>query len=251
MSPDVWPPLILGLLGAIVGSFLAAVSVRLPREEEVVVTPSHCMSCGVRLKPWMLVPILSWLVQRGRCAMCGAAVSRRYILIEAAATGAGVWAALAGGGWLMMAASALLAWQLILIAVVDAEHFWLPDVLTAPLAVTGLAAAATLARVVPWPQLIGALAGFGMLWGLAWLYRRVRGRDGLGGGDPLLFGAIGAWVGWTGLPSVLLWACAVGMSLVFARLLLRRRVDGADRLPFGTFLAVGAWLTWLFGPIGG
>lgn len=253
--PSVSPALILaalllGGLGLIVGSFLAAVSVRLPAEEDIVFTPSHCRSCQARLKPWNLVPVLSWAVQRGRCARCGESVPARYPLIEAGAALAGVWAAMNGGGWAMMAATALLGWQLLLIAVVDGEHFWLPDSLTWPLAGTGIAAAAWLQGGVPWDQVIGLGIGFGLLWGLGRLYRLTRGREGLGGGDPFLFAAAGAWVGWQGLPSVLLWASLGGLSVVAARLLLRRAVRADDRLPFGVFLAIGIWLTWLFGPLG-
>jgi leader peptidase (prepilin peptidase)/N-methyltransferase len=94
------------------------------------------------------------------------------------------------------------------------------------------------------------VAGFVILWGLGWLYQRLRSRQGLGGGDPFLFGAGGAWVGWIGLPSVLLWGSAAGLSLVLARLILRRPVAMTDRLPFGTFLAAGVWLVWLYGPLG-
>ncbi|QTC92065.1 prepilin peptidase [Brevundimonas goettingensis] len=241
---------LLGLAGLIIGSFLAAVSVRLPREEDVVAGRSRCMSCRQPLKPWQMVPVFSWLILRGRCGQCGAGISGRYILIELAAGGVGVWGALNGQSWLMIGATALLGWQLLLIAIIDAENFWLPDVLTMPLIGTGLIASGLLAGGLPWNQIVGAVAGFGLLWLLAWLYRRVRGREGLGGGDPILFGATGAWVGWTGLPSVLLWASVVGLSLVLARLLLRHSVRGADRMPFGTFLAIGAWLTWLYGPLG-
>ncbi|MBX3476394.1 MAG: prepilin peptidase [Brevundimonas sp.] len=241
---------ILGLLGLIVGSFLAAVSVRLPAEEDVVLKPSHCHSCGVTLKPWRLVPVVSWLVLRGRCADCRAAISPRYPLIETAGGLIGVWAAVHGGGWIMMAATAVLGWQLLLIALVDAEHFWLPDVLTFPLIATGIGAAALIARDWPVDAVIGAVAGFGLLWLIAFLYRVWRKRDGLGGGDPFLFAGAGAWIGWIGLPSVLLWACAVGFSLVAARLIVRRRVRGDDRLPFGSLLAVGIWLVWLYGPLG-
>ena len=88
------------------------------------------------------------------------------------------------------------------------------------------------------------------LWGLAQVYRRVRGREGLGGGDPLLLGAGGAWVGWIGLPSVLLWAAAAALSLVAARFIMRRPMAGTDRLPFGVFLALGVWCVWLWGPLG-
>ena len=111
---------ILGLLGLIVGSFLAAVSVRLPAEEDVVVKRSHCRSCGATLKPWHLVPLVSWLVLRGRCGMCRAEISPRYPLIEVAAGLIGVWAAVNGGGWIVMGATAVLGWQLLLIALIDA-----------------------------------------------------------------------------------------------------------------------------------
>jgi leader peptidase (prepilin peptidase)/N-methyltransferase len=217
----------------------------------VVLAPSRCRSCETPIRPWNLVPVVSWLALRGRCADCGEAISRRYPLIETGAALIGVWAALNGQGWLTTAATAVLGWQLLLIALVDGEHFWLPDVLTWPLAGTGLIAAWLLGGA---PALvasgIGVVAGFGLLRLLAFAYRRVRGRDGLGGGDPFLFGAAGAWVGWMGLPSVLLWACAAAFSLVAARLVLRRAVRGDDRLPFGVFLAIGVWMTWLYGPLG-
>jgi leader peptidase (prepilin peptidase)/N-methyltransferase len=239
-----------GLLGLIIGSFIAAVTVRMPREMDIVCARSRCMSCERQLKAWHLVPVVSWLVQRGRCAFCVAAISPRYLLIELAAAGLGVWAGLHGQGWLMVAATAVLGWQLLLIAIIDGENFWLPDELTLPLIATGLVAAGLIARGLPLDHMIGAAAGFAVLWAVAWLYRRVRGRDGLGGGDPFLFAGAGAWVGWLGLPSVLLWACAAGFSVVAARLVTGRSVEGGDRLPFGVFLAIGVWLVWLYGPLG-
>ena len=243
----------MGLLGLIIGSFIAAVTVRLPRDEDIVFKPSHCMSCRAPLKPWHLVPVVSWLAQRGRCTMCGAAVSPRYLLIECGAGAIGIWAGLFGGeaGWITVAATAVLGWQLLLIALIDAENFWLPDELTLPLIATGLVATGLIARGWPVEQIIGVVAGFGMLWAVATLYRLIRGREGLGGGDPILFAGAGAWVGWMGLPTVLLWACAAGLSVVLTLLITRRSVSGGDRLPFGTFLAIGIWLTWLYGPLGG
>lgn len=208
------------------------------------------MSCEKTLAPWQLVPVLSWMVQGGRCGWCGTRISLRYVMIELAAGGIGVWAAFSGSEWTVIGASAVLGWQLLLIAIVDAENFWLPDLLTWPLMATGLGAAVLIDGSWPVDQVIGLIIGFSLLWGMAWLYKRVRGRDGLGGGDPFLFAGAGAWVGWTGLPSVLLWACAVGFSLVLTFLITRGRVSGTDRLPFGTFLCVGIWLTWLYGPLG-
>lgn len=251
MSPVVLA-IVMGLLGLIFGSFIAAVTVRLPRDEDIVFGRSRCMSCGETLKPLSLVPALSWLIQRGRCAMCGARVSPRYILIECGAAAIGGWAALWGqdGGWVMVAATAALGWQLLLIALIDAENFWLPDELTLPLIATGLIAGAVIARGWPVSQIVGAVAGFSILWLLAEGYRRVRGREGLGGGDPILFAGAGAWVGWAGLPTVLLWACAAGFGIVLTLLITRRKVEMTQKLPFGTFLAIGIWLTWLYGPLG-
>lgn len=249
MSPAI-AAAILGLAGLIIGSFLAAVSVRLPRDENIVLGRSRCMSCERPLRPWELVPLISWLLLRARCARCGAAVSARYPLIELGAAAVGIWAGASGGSWLMMAATAVLGWQLLLIAVVDAENLWLPDMLTWPLAATGLIAAVLLEPDAAVPHLIGAAVGFCGLWLIARLYKAVRKRDGLGGGDPFLFAGAGAWVGWVGLPSVLLWASAAGLSLVFGLLVVRRSVSATQKLPFGVFLSIGAWLTWLYGPLG-
>ena len=94
------------------------------------------------------------------------------------------------------------------------------------------------------------MLGFSGLWLDARLYRNVRKRDGLGGGDPYMLGAGGAWVGALALPTTLLWASAAGLSLIVAQLAVRRKVRATDRLPFGVFLAVGLWMTWLYGPLG-
>ncbi|WP_395943476.1 prepilin peptidase [Brevundimonas sp.] len=241
---------VMGLLGLIIGSFLAAVSVRLPRDEGVVAGRSRCMGCEKPLRAWELVPLFSWLALRGRCARCETPISRRYPMIEIGGALVGVWAGFSGASWLMVGLTAVLGWQLLLIAIVDAENFWLPDILTWPLAATGLIAAATLGWNVALNHLIGAAVGFGGLWLIGWLYKAVRKRDGLGGGDPFLFAGAGAWVGWIGLPSVLLWASAAGLSLVFGMLVVRRSVSATEKLPFGVFLAVGTWLTWLYGPLG-
>jgi len=175
---------------------------------------------------------------------------RRYALMALAAAAIGVWAALARAAPLDAVLTALLGWQLLLIAVIDGEHFRLPDRLTLPLLATGGLAAMVLDQTAPLDALIGAAAGFAGLWLLALAYRGLRGRDGLGDGDPILLAAGGAWVGWIGLPSVLLWASAAGLSLVAARLLVGKRVSATDRMPFGPCLAAGIWLTWMLGPLG-
>ena len=237
-------------VGLLVGSFLGLVSLRLPVGDGVVFGRSRCAGCQMDLPPWRMIPVLSWAISRGRCAACRATIPIRYPVIESVAGLIGVWAALAQPDPVAATITAVLGWQLLLLAIVDAEHFWLPDALTWPLAASGLAAAVVLPGMTAIDGVIGAVAGFVGLGAIGWFYRRLRGRDGLGGGDPFLLGAGGAWVGWIGLPSVLLWATAAAFSLVAARLLLRRPVSGQDRLPFGVFLAIGIWCVWLWGPLG-
>ncbi|MFT4956652.1 MAG: leader peptidase (prepilin peptidase)/N-methyltransferase [Brevundimonas sp.] len=204
---------------------------------------------------WTLIPLgllagaaSAWLTAR----LDDAGPSRPSLVLLAGL--AAVGAALGGWAWESVATpivvTALLGWSLLLIAVVDARHFWLPDWLTLPLLAGGLAATALFDRPALIDHLIGAAAGFAVLWGIAALYRRTRGREGLGGGDFRLLAAAGAWTGWMGLPSVLLWASVAGLSLVLARLALKQPVSGEDRLPFGVFLALGLWMTWLYGPLG-
>ncbi|KQY96732.1 peptidase A24 [Brevundimonas sp. Root1423] len=237
-------------LGLIAGSFLGLVSVRLPAGQDFVAGRSRCGSCSRTLAPRDLVPLLSYALAKGRCRLCGARISLRYPAMELGCAALAAWAAILQPTPLAAILTALLGWQLLLIAVVDAEHFWLPDALTLPLLASGLAASALLDAPGLADSLIGAIIGFASLWSLAWAYRRLRGRDGLGGGDPWLFAAIGAWTGWIGLPSVLLWAAAAGLSVVLATQLGRRKLTASSRLPFGVFLAIGGWFTWNYGPLG-
>lgn len=128
-------------------------------------------------------------------------------------------------------------WVLLVLAILDARHFWLPDRLTLFLAVAGLALAGLLWGLALEHRLIGMAAGYATLWLIAACYRLARGRDGLGGGDSKLLGAIGAWLGWMALPVVVLIAAAIGLSIA-----LVKRQGRSNALPFGAFLAAGATL---------
>jgi leader peptidase (prepilin peptidase)/N-methyltransferase len=142
------------------------------------------------------------------------------------------------------AAGAVFGWLLLTLAALDVAEFWLPDALTGMLALAGLASI-TIAPPA-WPdRLIGAAAGFGSLWLIGFAYRRLRGREGLGGGDPKLLGAIGLWVGWAMLPFVVLLACLVGLGSVLAAMARGKRVTAADRLPLGALMAIAAYPVWL------
>jgi len=241
------PPLA-AMLGAILGSFIAALVARWPRGESVLAGRSRCEGCGQTLTPVELVPILSWLMQRGRCRRCGAPIGVDALAIELAAAAIGAIALWRLPGWPGLAA-ALFGWLLVPLAWLDARHFWLPRRLTAAVALAGLASgAAGLAPPLP-DRLIGGAAGFGALWLVATGYRRLRGREGLGGGDPPLLGAIGLWLGWQALPFVLLGASGLGLA---AALVMARRgtaLAPTTRLPFGTLLALAAWPLALFVPV--
>lgn len=222
--------------GAIVGSFLATLIVRWPRGEQVTAGRSACDSCGRVLRPSELVPIVSGVASGGKCRSCGAAIAPTHVRVELAA------AALAGLAVALQPdarGAALAAFWLLLLApaVLDARHYWLPDALTLALALAGLALGGLATGVATADRLAGGAAGFIGLWLIGEAYRRIRGRHGLGAGDPKLLGAIGLWAGWQALPAILLIAALAGLAVAIAK-----RRSRFDRMPFGTLLAAGAFV---------
>lgn len=244
---DLWAAATL-TFGPFVGSFIGLLTLRLPAGRVWAISRSACEACGRPLGVVDLLPLLSFLVLRGRCRTCRAAIPPRYLMLEGGCLLIALWSALTQTG-VMIPVTALLGWALLLIAVVDAEHLWLPDILTLPLGLVGGILTIGFANAELLTPLLGAAVGYGGLATIAWLYKKARGYEGMGGGDPRLLGAIGAWVGWQGLPSVLIWACVAGLSVAASQALVRRRLSPGQQLPFGAFLAIGAWLTWLWGPL--
>ena len=231
------------ILGAIVGSFLAVAAIRWPAGRNLG-GRSACDACGRTLNMVDLVPILGFLVRRGRCASCLEAIDRRHLAIEIASALVGSLAfAIAPG--IDGIAGAIFGWFLLLLAVLDVEHFWLPDRVTGPMALTGIAAGAAGAMPFPNDRLIGGAAGFLSLWLVATIYRAVRRREGMGGGDPKLFGGIGAWLGWAALPLLLLGASLVGLAVVLFACIFGRDIKADTRIPFGALMAVAAWAVWI------
>ena len=226
------------LLGLVIGSFLNVCIYRLPRDESVTWPASHCTSCGRTLAWYENVPVVSWLTLRGRCRTCGAAISPIYPIVEAI-TGA---VFLAGyviyGATPLLAARLLFACAMIVLFFIDLRHQILPNVITLP----GIAIGFILSFFLPpgWlASLIGALAGAGVLFAVYEAYYRLRGVEGLGMGDIKMLAMIGAFLGWQLMLVTLVLASFAG-SLLGIGLIAAGRGSMQLKLPFGTFLAVGA-----------
>lgn len=233
------------LLGVIFGSFIATVVVRWPQGRSVARGRSACDRCGRELGPARLVPLLSYVWQRGRAACCGGRIDPIHPVTELLAGAIGAISFGLVSDLPTAIASAVFGWLLLTLALLDLRHFWLPDRLTATLALCGVAVG--LAELTPALvlQLVGGAVGFLLLSGVRLGYRRLRGREGMGGGDPKLFGAIGLWLGIRTLPLVLFGAAILGLLAGLAMLLAGRRMGATTRLPFGPFLALSAWTMWI------
>jgi leader peptidase (prepilin peptidase)/N-methyltransferase len=236
------------IMAPVIGSFLGVLIERLPQGRSVVVARSACDTCHHVLGPLDLVPIVSYLAARGRCRHCGALIGRFPLMIELAALVPALWAASLDDG-LRLWADCGLGWTLLALSWIDWRHMILPDVLTLPLLLAGLGVALFLDPGNIVDHAAGAAIGYLLFIGVAWAYRRTRGRDGLGEGDAKLLAAAGAWVTWSGLAQVMLIAAVVGLLVALAGSLAGKKFGAQTALPFGPCLAVGIWLVWMYGPL--
>lgn len=233
------------LLAPFIGSFLGVVIVRLPVGRPVVLARSCCDRCGHRLSPRDLIPLLSYLLALGTCRHCGEPIGRFAILVELAATVLAAWA----GGSLTgepLWAACLFGWIMLTAAWIDMRTMLLPDALTLPLLLAGLMQTALTEPAELTDHALGAVLGYFLLSGVAWTYRRLRQREGLGLGDAKLLAAIGAWTGLGALPSVLLLAACLGLVAAAAARCLGKTVTSSTAIPFGPFLSLAGWLIWLY-----
>ncbi|UVO53944.1 A24 family peptidase [Sphingomonas sp. SUN039] len=237
-----WPALGAGA-GLIAGSFLATLVVRWPMGAGLG-GRSMCDSCHVPLGARDLVPLVSFALAKGRCRTCGDPIDPVHPIVEGLCTAVG-FVALAVSPDAAGATAMFIGWLLVALAALDVREFWLPDVLTAALGMVAVLSSWVVDPPGITDRVIGGAVAFVSLWLIATLYRRLRGREGLGGGDPKLFGAVGLWLGWQPLPFVLLGASAIGLIAVLAMMLRGRAVSATTRLPFGTLLAVAAFPVWL------
>lgn len=233
------------LFGAVIGSFLNVCIYRLPREESVAWPASHCPSCGQAIAAYDNIPVISYLILRGRCRACRAAISVRYPLVEAVNAIAYVIVFWMFGFTATACVYASLVSALIVVTGTDLYHYMIPDVVTLPGIVIGLLCAVLILPVGIVDSLLGVLVGGGSLWFLAWVSPYIFGKEGMGGGDIKLMAMVGSFIGWQ--PTLLaimigsLLGSVIGGGLMVARIMRREQY-----IPFGPFLAIGAVLALLF-----
>jgi leader peptidase (prepilin peptidase)/N-methyltransferase len=231
-----------------IGSFLGLLIRRLPEGSPVARGRSRCDACGATLRARDLVPILSWLTVRARCRYCNQPLGWFYPGVELAALAVALAAVLLDGGqrvWL----DCVLGWWLLALGWIDLRSWLLPDALTLPLIIAGLAAAFLFSPDQLTDRALGAALGYLSLIAIAALYRALRGREGLGGGDAKLLAASGAWLGAAALPQVVLFAALSALATAACLRLAGIRLGIHSALPFGPFLALATWVLWLLGPL--
>lgn len=233
------------LAAPFVGSFMGVLILRLPVGMPVVFSRSACARCHSRLRVWEMVPSVSFIMLRGRCNHCRQPIGLFHPAIELAAVGVVVWAALADPDHGRLWVDCGLGWTLLTLAWIDFDSFLLPDVLTLPLLLAGLTVALVAEPEALADRCLAAALGYLSFEGLAFAYRRLRGRDGLGGGDSKLIAAAGAWCGLTLLPVVVLGSAVAGLLAALALALSGKPVTSRTRIPFGPCVALALWLVWL------
>ena len=258
------------VFGLMVGSFLNVVIHRLPKMLErqwqrecaelhgqpapeaprynLIVPRSSCPACNHHIPPLENIPLISFLRLRGKCAACGAAIPKRYPLVEALSAILAAYVGWRYGFGFTALATMVFAWSMIALAFIDLDTLYLPDCITLPLIWAGLLA--QLAQLFPAVGLdagvIGAVAGYLALWTVFWLFKLATGKEGMGYGDFKLLAAIGAWLGWKSLPLVILMSSLVGAAVGILLIIMRRQ--GRDvPIPFGPYLVVAGLIALFWG----
>ena len=257
------------ILGAVIGSFLNVVILRIPplleydwrcqcrdlleleTEEEVrppgiVFARSHCTKCGHQIKAHENIPLLSYLALRGRCSGCKARISPRYPLVEFITGVLFVITIWHFGPNLQGLTALALTASLVALAGIDIDHQLLPDNMTIPLMWAGILISFWSIHIDLVASVIGAIAGYLVLWTVYHLFRLLTGKEGMGYGDFKLLAALGAWMGWQMLPLVVLLSSVVG-ALVGLTLMATGRLKRDKPMPFGPFIAAAGWIALIWG----
>lgn len=262
-------PLVLsiaGVLGLILGSFFNVVIWRLPRMLELqwqassdpkeqttaarynLAWPnSHCPACETPIRPYDNLPLLSFMLLKGRCRHCKTPIHWQYPVIEFVSAAAPVLCLWHFGIGMEAFAYTLLLWFLLILTAIDLRHFLLPDALTLPLIWLGLLGATTVLELTPSQAIWGAVFGYLALWLVYWAFKLLTGKEGMGYGDFKLLAAVGAWLGPSMLPLVILLASFSGALVGLILVAFKRHQRGAP-LPFGPFISLAAVIALFLGP---
>jgi leader peptidase (prepilin peptidase)/N-methyltransferase len=269
--------LLVGLYSLFIGSFLNVVIYRVPKmleqvwtneckmflvskdeEEEVAksiseqqkltlsIPRSTCPSCNHKLRIRENIPVLSWLFLKGKCSQCKNPISKRYPIIECATSILSVLIAVHYGFTLETLFGLILTWSLICLALIDYDHMLLPDQITIPLIWLGLLVNINGYFVTIESAVIGAAVGYGFLYILGWIYQALTGKIAMGHGDYKLVAAFGAWFGWYQLPEFIFMA-SLAMTCIGGYLIYFKKRSRDKPLAFGPYLAIGGWVTLLYG----
>jgi leader peptidase (prepilin peptidase) / N-methyltransferase len=217
-----------------------------PPRYNLLLPRSACPKCHAQIKSWHNLPIIGWIMLRGKCASCAAPISARYPVIElitGLAIGALAWHF--GPSWEFLLTSAL-TFTLIALTGIDLDEMLLPDQLTLPLLWLGLLVNLNGTFVGPTDAIIGAAAGYLSLWSIFWLFKLLTGKEGMGYGDFKLLAVFGAWLGWQMLPLIILLSSLVG-ALVGIGLIMTKRLHRGNPIPFGPYIAAAGWLALVWG----
>ncbi len=258
-DPLIWTVFTL-VLGLLVGSFLNVVIHRLPimmekqwknectqmlnpdaepeeaEKYNLLVPHSACPKCSHKIRPWENIPVISYLLLKGRCSQCKTGISVRYPIIELAAGLLAMGSALVYGPGMASFMICILCWMLLAMSMIDVDHQLLPDSMTLPLLWLGLLVNTTGMFTSLEDAVYGAIAGYLSLWSVYWLFKLTTGKEGMGYGDFKLLAALGAWMGWQFLPLIILLSSLVGAVVGISMIVIRGR-DRNIPIPFGPYLA--------------
>lgn len=262
------------IFSLMIGSFLNVVIFRLPKmleqgwkkecrefladelatpknqnEEELITLSapsSTCPSCQHKIRFYENIPVISWLVLRGKCSQCRSKISLRYPLVELTTAILSVVIAAHFGVTLTTLFLLILTWGLVCLTLIDFDHMLLPDQITLPLLWLGLLVNVNGAIVPLNDSVIGAVAGYMSLFSIFWLFKLITGKEGMGHGDFKLVAVFGAWTGWQLLPLLILMASAVGAVIGISMMMFKNH-QREQAIPFGPYLAIAGWITLLWG----
>ncbi|MFT6099891.1 MAG: leader peptidase (prepilin peptidase)/N-methyltransferase [Arenicella sp.] len=267
--PISWLSSIGGMFGLLVGSFLNVVIFRYPvmmkhqwtvqsrdwlelkpladQHPPTLSKPaSHCGQCKTPIRAWQNIPLISWLLLRGKCASCSKAISIRYPVVELLTSILSAIVVYKFGFSLQAGFGLIFTWALVALSFIDFDHKLLPDEIVLPTLWLGLGLSLVPVFTDPNSAILGAIIGYLVFWIVFQVFLRLTGKEGMGYGDFKLMALMGAWLGWTYIPQIILISAVLG-SIVGIALMVIKKVSGELAIPFGPYIALAGWLAMIWG----